>query len=230
MELKISNLRRKHVKNTTWPKEKKIQDVAQYLALGNMKLVEATTGVSHQVLRQWKLQPWWKEYEIEIRNTENISLDNDLTKIVSKSLEAVADRLEHGEVFYDQKTGELRRKPVVMKDAAKVATDLLTKRELLRGNATQRTEQNQVPIQDQLKLLAQEFARMTGKEVIDVQAVEVVHDIRDAAEVLPDHESEDSQEMDDNSVGGESGFDDGDGESDPGLDTDPEGLPWNPNP
>jgi transposase-like protein len=237
VELKLSNLRRKHVKNTTWPKEKKIQAVAQYLALGNMKLVEATTGVSHTLLRQWKMQPWWKEYEIEIRATENVKLDTKLSAIVEKSLETIQDRLENGEVFYNQKTGALERKPVVMKDAAKVATDLLTKRELLRGNATQRTDQTAIPVQDQLKLLAQEFARMTGKEIIDVQAVEVVHDIRDASIVRADDESEGDEELRD--AGGigrddEYGPDDEQGLEESGLDQSSgeiqEGQPWNNNP
>jgi hypothetical protein len=177
MELNLSKLKRKHVRNTTWPKEKKLQAVAQYLALGNMKLVEATTGVSHTLLRQWKMQPWWKEFETEIRNTENLKLDNKLTAIVERSLEAVADRLDNGEQVYNQKTGELFRKPVNMKDAARVSVDLLTKRELLRGNATSRSEVQAVPVADQLKLLAAEFARMTsGKplEIIDVETVEIL--------------------------------------------------------
>lgn len=219
MELKVSNLSRKHKKNHTWPKEKKIQAVAQWLALGNLRLVSATTGVDYGLIRQWKMQPWWKEYEIEIRNTDNIKLDNNLTKIVERSLEAVADRLEHGDHIYDQKTGEIKRKPVNMKDAAKVSVDLLTKRELLRGNATARTEATNVPVQDQLKLLAQEFARMTGKEVIDVEAkeVEVVHDLRDANQVLADTGYEDGPEMDDYPPGGESGSDDGEGREDSDL-------------
>lgn len=175
MELKLSNLNRRHVKNTNWPKEKKLQVVAQYLALGNLRLVSATTGVDYGLIRQWKLQPWWKEFEIEIRNTENLTVDNKLTRIVEKSLEAVADRLEHGEAFFNQKTGVIERKPVVMRDAARVATDLLTKRELLRGNATNRTEAVAIPMDEQLKKLALEFARMVnGKspEVIDVEMVE----------------------------------------------------------
>lgn len=216
--LKVSNLSRKHEKHKTWPKEKKIQAVAQWLALGNMKLVEATTGVSHGVLRQWKLQPWWKEYEIEIRATENIELDTGLTKIVKKSLEAVNDRLENGEVFYDQKTGELHRKPVLMKDAAKVANDLLTKRELLRGNATARTESTQIPVEEQLRLLAQEFARMTGKGVIDVEAVEVVHDIRDADQVLSDDGLQEGEQMGETGYHlGNGGSDDGEGDGSDGV-------------
>src|ERR1043165_2676259 len=107
--LKVGDLRRKHVKNTIWPKAKKIQVVAQWLALGNLKLVAASTGVSYGLIKQWRLEPWWKEFENEIRNTENLEIDNKLTKIVQKSLDAVADRLEHGEHFLNNKKGEIQR-------------------------------------------------------------------------------------------------------------------------
>lgn len=191
----LRKLTRKHVKNATWPKEKKLQVVTQYLALGNLRLVSATTGVDYGLIRQWKMQPWWSEFEKEIRNTENLSLDNSLTKIVNKSLEAVADRLENGDPVFNMKTGQIERKPVAMKDAAKVSVDLLTKRELLRGNATNRTETTAIPMADQLKLLAAEFARMTSgapKEVIDVEMVEILDgDIDDALDDGDDEEHED---------------------------------------
>lgn len=180
----LRKLTRKHVKNTSWPREKKLQCVTQWLAIGNLRLVAANTGVDYGLIRQWKMQPWWKEFEIEIRNTENISVDNKLTKLVERSLDAVADRLENGEHIYDQKTGKVVRKPVAMKDAAKVTVDMLTKRELLRGNATNRTEAVAIPMADQLKALAAEFARMTsGKsnEIIDVETVEILtSDVDDA--------------------------------------------------
>ena len=175
--LKISNLNRKHVQGKHWPKEKKLQAVTQWLALGNLKLVEATTGVSHGVLKQWRIQPWWKEFEAEIRNTENLELDSKLTKIVQKSLDAVADRLENGEPVLNQKTGEIIRKPVTMKDAAKVTNDFITKRELLRGNATSRSEASAIPVAEQMKLLAAEFAKMATRkpgDIIDVDAVEIL--------------------------------------------------------
>lgn len=236
MDLKLANLSRKHKPNTTWPKEKRIQAVAQYLVLGNMKLVEATTGVSHGMLRQWKLQPWWKEYEREIRATENIKMDSDLTKIVERSLVAVTDRLDNGEVFYDQRSGELRRKPVSMKDAAKVSVDLLTKRELLRGNATSRVEAAVIPMADQLAALAVEFARMsTGKpaEVIDVEA-KMVQDIEYANQVFDNDEYEDSYEVPEGTAGlNESGVNSGEGREDSGV-VEPQptgdGPPWNDNP
>jgi hypothetical protein len=189
MELKLSNLKKKHKPNTSWPKEKKLQVVVQYLALGSLKLVSATTGMDYALLRQWKCQPWWKEFENEIRNTENLKLDTKLTSLVEKSLEVVADRMTDGDHIYNQKTGAIVRKPVSMKDAAKVSVDLLTKRELLRGNATARTDTNVVPVADQLKLLAAEFAKMAngGKadDIIDVEMVEVLQgDIDDALDNL----------------------------------------------
>lgn len=199
MELKISNLTKKHVKNTLWPKEKKIQVVAQWLALGNMRLVSATTGVNYDLIRTWKGQPWWAEYEREIRNTENLQMDSKLSAIVERSLEAVQDRLENGEHFLNNKTGEIQRKPVNMKDAAKVANDLLTKRELLRGNATSRTEAQAIPMAEQLKLLAAEFAKMNNpsKDVIDVEMVEVLRNdtdiLEDLDDALPDQREEELQ-------------------------------------
>ena len=205
--LKISNLNRKHVQGKHWPKEKKLQAVTQWLALGNLKLVEATTGVSHGVLKQWRIQPWWKEFEAEIRNTENLELDSKLTKIVQKSLDAVADRLENGEPVLNQKTGEIIRKPVTMKDAAKVTNDFITKRELLRGNATSRSEASAIPVAEQMKLLAAEFAKMATRkpgDIIDVDAVEILQGDYD--------NNLDEDEDDAVYVGGQEGLQEGSGE------------------
>lgn len=173
-KVRLRNLKVKHERNKHWPIEKKIEVVSQFLVLGNLKLVAATTGVGYDLVRQWKIQPWWKELEAEIRQTQNIEMDTKLSKIVDKSLDAVMDRLENGDFIYDQKTGQIKRKPVNMRDVARVSVDILSKRELLRGNATERKETTQIPITEQLKLLALEFAKWQQKEVVDVPMVEVV--------------------------------------------------------
>lgn len=175
VNLKISNLVKKHRPNSTWSLEHRVQVVSQYLVLGNMALVSATTGVPHQLIRAWKTKPWWKELEDQIRATENLQMDNKLTQIVDRSLDVVLDRVEKGDFIYDQKTGQVVRKPVNMKDAAKVSVDLITKRELLRGNATERHEGTQVSVAEQLKMLALEFAKWQKpqKEVIDAEDVEI---------------------------------------------------------
>ncbi len=158
--------------------EIKIQVVSQYLVLGNMALVSAVTKVPHQLIRAWKGQPWWKDVEAQVRATENLQMDNKLSKIVDKSLDAVLDRVENGEYFYDQKLGQVKRKPANLRDVARVSVDILTKRELLRGNATERKEVTQVSVDEQLKALALEFAKWQNptqqKPTIDVEMVEIV--------------------------------------------------------
>lgn len=140
-----------------------------------MALVSATTGIPHQLLRGWKAQPWWKDLEAQVRATENIQTDSKLTKIVDKSLDAVIDRLENGEFFYNKKTGMVMRQEASLRDVAKVGVEFLTKRELLRGNATERKETTQVSVAEQLKELALEFSKWSGKK----QPLEVVVDITD---------------------------------------------------
>jgi len=182
------NLKVKHKRNANWPMEKKIEVVSQFLVLGNMKIVAATTGVSYDLIRQWKLLPWWRDLEAEIRQTQNIEMDTKLSRIVDKSLDAVLDRVENGEFFYDNKAGQIKRKPAALRDVARVSVDMISKRELLRGNATERKETTQIPVSEQLKLLAAEFAKWQQKpsEVLDVEMVEVL----DVKEDQGDQESE----------------------------------------
>lgn len=173
------NRKKTHVAGTHWPIEKKIEVVSQYLVIGNLRQVAAISGVDYGVIRQWRLQAWWPELEAEIRATQNIEMDTKLSKIVERSLDATLDRIENGDFIYDQKSGEIRRKPAALRDVHRVATDTISKRELLRGNATERKETTQVSVTEQLKLLAAEFAKMTGakpKEIIDVEMVEVIED------------------------------------------------------
>jgi len=191
-DLKISNLAKSHKRNTTWSQEARIQAVSQYLVLGNMALVSAITKIPHQLLRAWKQQPWWAETEAQIRATENLQMDNKLSKIVDRSLDAVLDRVENGEFVYNQKTGAIVRRSVSMKDAAKVATDLITKRELLRGNATERKETVQISVADQLKALAVEFAKWQKPAEQQLETVDVV-----ATEILPEVNEENDNALHD---------------------------------
>jgi transposase-like protein len=179
------NLKVKHEKNRVWPLEKKIEVVSQYLVLGNMKLVAAMTGVGHGLIREWKGQPWWKEIESEIRQTQNIEKDTKLSKIVDKSLDAVLDRIENGDFIYDQKTGEVKRKPANLKDLHRVSVDMISKQELLRGNVTERRENTQVSIAEQLKMLAMEFAKWSDKK----KPTELV-EVEDAVYVDEDHKDD----------------------------------------
>jgi hypothetical protein len=76
----------------------------------------------------WRTTEWWKELEKDLRAEENIVLSSTMKGLVDKSLLAVEDRLDNGDWIYDNKQGKAVRKPVSMKDALSVSTNLIDKR------------------------------------------------------------------------------------------------------
>ena len=164
-----------HKPGYKFPVEKRIEVVTKYLALGNMRLVSELTGVSYQLCRMWKREPWWRELEDEVRASRTLALDNKLSKIVDKSLDTIADRLENGDVVFNQKTGEVVRKEVSLKDATKVATDLLTRQAVVQKQEKEVVAiQNTGTIQDQLKMLAMEFAKFNKTNTGPVQDAVII--------------------------------------------------------
>lgn len=155
-----------------WPDKKKIEVVTTWLALGKVPMVEGVTGVPQATIRQWKMQPWWKEMVDQIQTESNQELDTKLSKIIERSLDAVNERIEGGEFILDSRTGQVKRIPVKMKDVHRVAVDLLDKRDLLRGRPAQ--EKAELQNKDILKKLADQFAdwvklNMKQPKVIDIE-------------------------------------------------------------
>ena len=159
----------KHVAFKHWPEKVKIETVTTYLALGNAPMTAAVTGVSAGVIRQWKLTDWWKDLEEQIRNEQDGELDVKLSKIIDKSLDTVMDRIEHGDFMYDSKSGKFHRKPVHMRDALRATTEILDKRNLLRGKPTSRIEKTNT--QDSLAKLADEFAKFAKARTIEGEVI-----------------------------------------------------------
>lgn len=114
-----------------WSDSQKTEAVQTYMILGSLKLVSGTLKIPFDTLKVWKASEWWKTLEGELRVQEDLQLSTRLTKIVNRSYDVVEDRLENGDFVYDQKTGKMRRKPVAMKDAHKVAVDLMEKKDML---------------------------------------------------------------------------------------------------
>lgn len=144
-----------------WDDKVKTQAVITYLAVGKLPMVEAVTGVPKATLRQWRLQPWWKELEEEIRREDEYELDTKLSKIIDRSLDAVLERIEGGEFVLDSKTGTVKRIPVKLKDVHRVSVDLVDKRNLIRGKPTSRVEKTETI--DTLQKLALQFAEWVKK-------------------------------------------------------------------
>lgn len=185
MDLSNKNLQLKrvtkiHQKGYKHTPEKRIEVVTKTLALGNMRLVSELTGVAYELIRAWKAQPWWADMEAEIRASRKAETNNKLDKLVNLALESVADRLENGDFRVNNKTGEVDRIPVAMKEANKVANDLLVRqRELDKDIKADTTNQVQLTMAEQLATLAQEFAKFNTKRLNTGEVVDAIYEERE---------------------------------------------------
>jgi Glu-tRNA(Gln) amidotransferase subunit E-like FAD-binding protein len=168
---RISKARSVKNPHAHWSDRQKIEAVTTYLMLGSIPLVAATLKIPEETLWRWKRTDWWHETITEVKSEESLVLSTKIKKIVDKSWEVVADRMENGDFVYNQKTGELIRKPVSMRDASKVAIDSSNLREKLNmtGNFTVANEQ----IEEKLGKLAKAFQDL-AKGIVRTQDVETI--------------------------------------------------------
>lgn len=144
----------------TW--ETKVDAVTKYLATNSLRAVQDTTGVNINTFKQWQEARWYPDLVEEIRKTQRVELNTKLSKIVDKALAAVEDRIEDGEIILNSKTGALVRKPVSLRDASRVASDLMAQQNKLEEQSRGDTVQSE-SVQDVLKQLANEFAKFNRR-------------------------------------------------------------------
>lgn len=156
--------------NKQWSDSQKIEAVTTYFMLGgSLSAVSKTLKIPLQTLHTWKRTDWWSQLEADIRKEERMQLSTRLKKVVDQSWDVVVDRLERGDWVLNQKTGELVRKPVGVRDAGRVAVDAAKLRNDmdLNNNFTVAAEQ----IEDKLNKLAQAFTNL-AKGKTEVEYVE----------------------------------------------------------
>jgi hypothetical protein len=151
----------------TW--EKKYSVVAVYLQNGSLRETEAKTGVPAATLEKWRKDSWWPDLVNQIKTADATKLDNKLSRIIAKSLDVVEDRLENGDLVMNNKTGELVRRPVPLREASKAASELMQRQHQNNKLLVDNTIREQT-IDETLKFLAGEFAKMVNKkpEIIDM--------------------------------------------------------------
>jgi hypothetical protein len=149
----------------------KLEAVKLWLITGNLATTAATLNIPLVTVKSWRYTDWWKELVADIKAENRLSLSNRLKNIAQRALDVTLDRLDNGEWFYDQKTGELRRKPVLLKDAHKVASDLLQRQlELDKPQETRETNESTEQKLNKLAEVFEQFAKKTKRiEVIDVE-------------------------------------------------------------
>lgn len=168
---------------TRWSDKQKIEACTTYFMLGgNLALVGKTLNISYDTLKVWKSSNWWKELEGNIRKEERLQLSSRLKKVIDKSWDEVAERLENGDHIYNQKTGELVRKPISARDVgniAKSATELREKLDLEEAHTVAAEH-----IADKLAKLAEAFsnlskgikAPMPAEDIVFVERIDAVEE------------------------------------------------------
>ena len=167
--------RKKKVPGTTahWSESQRIQLVTTYLATGNLALTAATLQIPEVTARRWKAMPWFKQMVEDIRNEDNLVLDAKLSKVVNKSVDALLDRVEHGDFQYDQKSGNMVRKPISARDASVVTRDMIDRRELLQGKKQVERDSTR-KVEDRLLKLAEEFTRFASSKIVQQVPYEIL--------------------------------------------------------
>lgn len=154
-----------------WSPAQKEVAVAKWLILGNLMEVQRQTQIPEITLRKWKAQDWWSEKEKELRKQANTELEGKLGKVLDKSLEQTMDRLEHGDIFYNQRTGKFERVPVKANVVNQISKTMLDKKFILQ-QINAKSDNTEEAIADRLESLKKEFLsfakRKSMENVIDV--------------------------------------------------------------
>jgi hypothetical protein len=74
--------------------------------------------------------------------------------------------VERGDFQYDQKTGQMIRKPISARDASVVTRDMIDRRELLQGKKVVE-KNNERKMDEKLLKLAEEFSKFAKSKTIE---------------------------------------------------------------
>ena len=165
--------------------EKRMDAVARYMLLGNMRVVSEQVGVTYNQLVEWKRSPWWPEMVETIRRQKKGKTNQSITKIIEQSLDVIEDRLENGDFIMNNKTGEIVRKPVGVREATTIAHQLLQRQQAIE-ELEAKLSSSEDTVQETLSLLAKEFQKWNktkknnAEDLPFLEITSAVHDKREA--------------------------------------------------
>lgn len=162
-----------------WADSQKIEAVTTYLQLGNVTRTAEMLKIPRPTLMSWRQTEWWNTLEKELKSEENIVLSSTMKGLVDKGLQAVEDRLDKGDWIYDTKLGKAVRKPVSMKDALAVSTNLIDKRIAIANNENYTVANDS--INEKLQKLKESFELMAkAKPAVNVTDVVFIEENKEA--------------------------------------------------
>jgi len=155
-------LQGKKDENGEWTYDTKITVAELLLSTQNMRVASEMTGVPYDTIKDWRKEDYWPQVLEEVHKMRRAELNTRLSKIVDSALTKIEDRLENGDYVLNNKTGEIMRKPVSLKDANQVAKDILGQQISLR-KAEKDSVEIQTSVKDILSQLATEFSKLNRK-------------------------------------------------------------------
>lgn len=177
--------------NDPHPLEKRAEVARLIQKTGNIRVASELSGIPYATILDWKKRDWWPQVWSEAKAEQQTELQSKLSSITEAALEVMKDRLEKGDWILNNKTGQLVRKPIGLRDANQAMNNLISRTneiERVRQTATVANENTQ----DILKKLASELAKFSKKrnttDVIDVE-------VRDINEPSSGTDSMDSSEL-----------------------------------
>jgi hypothetical protein len=160
-------------KTREYPPKTKYKAVVLYNQVGSLRSVAETLGVRYDTMRQWHISEWWKEIEDDLKSQKRTKLSGQMVKLKDKAIEIVEDRLENGDFFYDQKTGELIRRPVGADVAAGIMRTALDKHLQMEEMALlEKKVASEEKITDRLRKLGEDFQRFAKAKEVQANADE----------------------------------------------------------
>lgn len=171
--------------NGNWTWDSKVAFVQRMLIHGNIRKASEELSIPINTINSWKTSEWFPQLVSEVKLQQKLETSNKLNQVVERALDIVMDRMVNGDYVLNNKTGEVIRKPVQLRDASRVATDILGKKLVI--DKTQSDDNTQTDsVSDTLKKLASEFAKFNKNlnkqsaqtiefvEVIDAKQSEMV--------------------------------------------------------
>lgn len=147
-----------------WPTEKKVEAATVFAVVKNVKKTAEITGIPMSAIKKFQQDPFFDNVVQNVYQQKNEELDNYLTEIVHKAAEVIKDRLENGEAVVT-KDGKVFERPISAREATHVLGTAFDKRQLLRGEATSRSES--VSGGDRLKDLQARFEALAQSKGIN---------------------------------------------------------------
>jgi len=150
---------RKRKEGQRYTEHQKLEAATVFLALGSNVQTAGVLKIPLDTFNKWRYSDWFKKLVEDLKAEDNLKLSARLSKLVSKALDVTEDRLDKGNYQYDPKTSELIRVPVSLRDAAKVASDLMERKDIVEDKPLK--EQIEKTVDDRLAKLAEEFAKFS---------------------------------------------------------------------